>query len=1108
MEGGMTDRDELNRPSNLEEYYEPLEQVDDPRFGTVIIYANKYNSSDLIFAKEKLSHNLADCERDIFQAKERMRLSHDFLIKMIDFSTKSFESESSDHETDYLVTGFYEYPTHDLGSEILERQKQGRHFSGEELLQLETNLLEVLNCLKASKMIHGDIRPKYIFFDRSEKGCHKLVDRLGDPSPPNQVQVNNLKRREALYMSPALYKALSNKQAKIKHNPFKSDAFSLGLVILECGVLRSVQGIYQDKDINLDTLLELLEEFISIYDNHIILKESLMWLLDIDEKERKDPKRILQMIKEMKEEAVRMVVQEFTERHDSNDGKAKEQNKMEIVELNIPEEDKSPVLDVSKQRFDLNKNTKKVQAQSNDSNTNAISNQRDLTSGVYQADKFTVEEQNFQVSSPTINDRKIENKPIDEYSAPQIIRREFTGATNNDAFEKNRRTDQIASNLHSKKIPERISSEEYLKQTIDNNASRQTAPGKIVHTYQNYSTGGNQYSRVNAQQASQDQLTEVQIEIAPPVVKNPAQYIDRSNLKFDFEHPPSIAVDQTSPQNIRQQAVGPRSSESIDQHFSQLAQNRSFEQKQSENQSQSQLRSVVSQSSYVIGQPIRYQISQATSEYKPVIQESVNFQQLAYQPVYNQVSRIQVSNIQTQTTPSLVPRQEAQTNTGQQQASKELKTIESQQSSKQEISRNEIGSPKFQTDLGSPKSIPVPAINPSPVNFNARQNTIKTENPVKLQKDEITKQVSPTQTSTFENANIRPISAYQSGNDLTRIESSQQNQTYANTHHFPIQPTPSYPTQTYTSQLTSNISSSNLVYRRINADGKLITTTSGPVNQQPIPTSTAQHSNNNDIVRNYTSQIVQPISNQYSSINNYSNYSSVQTQLPNLNYVADIKSPAQTNADSYARYQSIVDSRPVQQIDKSAPLYKVSYSQDPSNVQTYHSVRTITTNPNDKQIQVPSETRIDSRVFDYEVQQSDDGNKRYIIRRNPSQNPPTRIENGYQSTRVIHNPTVYGQQTYTTQTTTQPISYARNPVLANTEFKTTDAKLQADADSSFKIGRVLRSNQEITEHRHVFPTSQVNSVSQYQSNYVANQVRPSATFVNAVIPEINQRQRM
>lgn len=39
---------------------------------------------------------------------------------MIDYSVKTFPSESKSNETDYLVTGFYEYLENDLKNEIEE----------------------------------------------------------------------------------------------------------------------------------------------------------------------------------------------------------------------------------------------------------------------------------------------------------------------------------------------------------------------------------------------------------------------------------------------------------------------------------------------------------------------------------------------------------------------------------------------------------------------------------------------------------------------------------------------------------------------------------------------------------------------------------------------------------------------------------------------------------------------------------------------------------------------------------------------------------------------------------------------------------------------------
>ena len=38
-------------------------------------------------------------------------------------------------------------------------------------------------------------------------------------------------------MSPILFNSIIHEKRVVKHNPFKSEIFSLGMIILECGLL-------------------------------------------------------------------------------------------------------------------------------------------------------------------------------------------------------------------------------------------------------------------------------------------------------------------------------------------------------------------------------------------------------------------------------------------------------------------------------------------------------------------------------------------------------------------------------------------------------------------------------------------------------------------------------------------------------------------------------------------------------------------------------------------------------------------------------------------------------------------------------------------------------
>ena len=52
--------------------------------------------------------------------------------------------------------------------------------------KLVSHLAEATSFLHKHKMIHGDLRPKYIaYFDKEDS--YKLLDRLGAPAPGWQV---------------------------------------------------------------------------------------------------------------------------------------------------------------------------------------------------------------------------------------------------------------------------------------------------------------------------------------------------------------------------------------------------------------------------------------------------------------------------------------------------------------------------------------------------------------------------------------------------------------------------------------------------------------------------------------------------------------------------------------------------------------------------------------------------------------------------------------------------------------------------------------------------------------------------------------------------------
>jgi serine/threonine protein kinase len=284
------------RKSYLEEEYSFLRFQKLPRLGDVSILQNKEGHQ--IMVKEKTPTSEEDCLRDVQQANERMKLNHPHLLKMLDYA-----SEHTDNE--FRIKGYYEMCEGNLLTEIENRREHGSYFEAEELRNLLIDTLEVVTFLKDHKMIHGDVRPEYIIVD-SETQIYKLADRLGDPSPPTKVQARNIKKRRNLYMSPQLFYNLVNqiKEAPafepVKLNPYMSEGYSIGMVVLEAGLLDEVQSIYDLRTGKVEN--SIIAQKFAVFENRyeeidVGLVRAVQDLLEISEDERPDLHMLLTGLK-------------------------------------------------------------------------------------------------------------------------------------------------------------------------------------------------------------------------------------------------------------------------------------------------------------------------------------------------------------------------------------------------------------------------------------------------------------------------------------------------------------------------------------------------------------------------------------------------------------------------------------------------------------------------------------------------------------------------------------------------------------------------------------------------------------------------------------------
>ncbi len=91
-----------------------------------------------------------------------------------------------------------------------------------------------------------------------------------------------------MYISPEQCESLKNQRPIPNRNPYKSDVFILGVIMLECGLLEPMESIFVEnfEDIDLEEVNEKLDLFGKIYSKDLKLTVSTM--LTRDPKERMD----------------------------------------------------------------------------------------------------------------------------------------------------------------------------------------------------------------------------------------------------------------------------------------------------------------------------------------------------------------------------------------------------------------------------------------------------------------------------------------------------------------------------------------------------------------------------------------------------------------------------------------------------------------------------------------------------------------------------------------------------------------------------------------------------------------------------------------------------
>lgn len=198
----------------LEDYNEVEDTLEDPRFGTIKLFINKYIKTNSIVKKSIQFKSQQQFKISKIQIEDRLYLDHPNILKIleIDFDDKNLISSI-----------FFDYP---------EKTLDTKNIKIEEAKKMFIDILKAIIYLKSQKMAHGDIRPNFIFFDKIEQK-YVLIDRMKSEKTFLECQRENIDNFQCLYLAPYVFDNLVIDNFETKFKIYKNDVFSLGLIFLE-----------------------------------------------------------------------------------------------------------------------------------------------------------------------------------------------------------------------------------------------------------------------------------------------------------------------------------------------------------------------------------------------------------------------------------------------------------------------------------------------------------------------------------------------------------------------------------------------------------------------------------------------------------------------------------------------------------------------------------------------------------------------------------------------------------------------------------------------------------------------------------------------------------
>ena len=288
---------EINKIKMLKDFnvsdYKIIKKIGKGSFGQIFMVTDNINRK---YALKKI---IASSEKEIKSLKQEYQILFDIQTNLYESQTKlnvvniyGLSSKQLDPTT-YVMYVLMELSITDWEKEILNFHKKNNYYSEDELFKIMYDLVDTLAKLQKENISHRDIKPQNIlvFINDKNERYYKLAD-FGEAKEllnGNQPTEKQTLRGTELYMSPLLFYGLRSRKIKryIKHNPYKSDVFSLGLCLLFAATL-CFESLYDVRELKSNVSIKIIiEKYLKNRYSYRII-DIISSMLDINESTRDD----------------------------------------------------------------------------------------------------------------------------------------------------------------------------------------------------------------------------------------------------------------------------------------------------------------------------------------------------------------------------------------------------------------------------------------------------------------------------------------------------------------------------------------------------------------------------------------------------------------------------------------------------------------------------------------------------------------------------------------------------------------------------------------------------------------------------------------------------